>query len=603
MRYTAYIAVLFCVLCIPAPLLAQNFQLSTQTAGLDINDAQDHNGVAVADYDMDGDLDIYMVAYFQYDPDRPKTWNRLYQNDGNGQFTDVTAEAGVLSKVNGFARGGMGNKFGASWADYDNDGDPDLFLTNVGPEILFKNEGNGTFTDVTEAAGLSHSDGSATSSSVWWDLDLDGDLDLYVSVWADSDSPNRLYENLGDGTFKDISLGSGLQDGGLTWTSIPIDANNDGLPDLYVVNDFGPNKFYVNNGDKSFTEATAAYGLEDEGHGMGVTVGDYNNDGFFDIYLTNIEEYYLNPLFVNTGNGSFENQAVERGVSGAGWAWGTEFFDCDHDGDLDLYVANGFLIEPFSNVFFTNQLVGTNLLEYTNVSEKSGANGEAEARGLVVFDSDNDGDLDLLVANWRETPYLYTNESPSLNWLKVDLEGTVSNRDAFGATLTVHANGQTYHRYHDGVDFLGQSVQPVHFGVSYANMIDELVIRWPNGTEETLYNIPTNQTIKVVEGHGLSATSTEDGGQLPGEDFTLFRAYPNPFSENTHVSFNLPHAGDVDLAVYNILGQEVYSTKTSLTAGKHDLPLRSAAFATSGMYIYRLIWENKVYSGVLSRIK
>lgn len=603
MRYAALIAVLFCVLCNTSPLLAQNFQLSTEIAGLAMNDARDFNGVAVADYDMDGDLDIYMVAYWQYDPDRPRTWNRLYQNDGTGKFTDVTEEAGVLSKVNGFARGGMGNKFGASWADYDNDGDPDLFLTNVGPEILFRNEGDGTFTEVTDDAGLSHTDDSVTSSSVWWDFDLDGDLDLYVSVWAGANMANRFYENLGDGTFDDITAGSGLKDEGHTWTSIPIDANNDGLPDLYVVNDFGPNKFYVNNGDKTFTEATAAYGLEDDGHGMGVTIGDYNNDGFFDIYLTNIEEYYLNPLFVNTGNGRFENQAVERGVGRAGWAWGTEFFDCDHDGDLDLYIANGYLIDQGSNHFFTNQLVGTNQLAYENHSELSGANGEAEARGLVVFDYDNDGDLDLLIANWKEAPYLYTNESPSLNWLKIDLEGTLSNRNAFGATLQLRANGQTYYRHHDGVDFLGQSVQSVHFGVAYADMVDELIIRWPNGTEETLYNIPTNQTIKVVEGSGLSATSNEDETQLPLDEFELFRAYPNPFNTNTNISFSLPQSGEVDLAVYNILGQEVYNVKSSYSAGKHEIPLSSAAFANSGTYIYRLIWRNKVYSGVLSRVQ
>ncbi len=603
MRSIFTVAVLFFFLSSTAPLFAQSFQLSTQVAGLDVNNARDHNGVSVADYDMDGDLDVYMVSYWQYDPDRPRTWNRLFQNDGNGYFTDVTEQAGVLSKVNGFARGGMGNKFGASWADYDNDGDPDLFLTNVGPEILFRNDGDGTFTEVTEAAGLAHSDGSVTSSSVWWDFDLDGDLDLYVSVWAGADPANRLYENLGDGTFANITATSGLKDEGQTWTSIPIDANNDGLPDLYVVNDFGPNKFYVNNGDGSFTEATTAYGLEDEGHGMGVTVGDYNNDGFFDIYLTNIEEYYLNPLFVNTGNASFENQAVERGVGRAGWAWGTEFFDCDHDGDLDLYIANGYLIDQGTNHFFTNQLIGRNQLAFENHSEQSGANGEAEARGLAVFDYDNDGDLDMLVANWGEAPYLYTNESPTLNWLKIDLEGTISNRDAFGTTLELHANGQVYYRQYDGVDFLGQSVQSVHFGVNIASIIDELVIRWPNGNEERLYNILPNQTIKVVEGFGISATNTEANNEVPSEAFALNKPYPNPFSETTTISFNLPAPGEVNVTVYNILGQEVYSNKTNVaSAGKHEIPLNARAFANNGMYIYRVIWQNKVQSGVISRV-
>lgn len=602
MRLTLSLFALLCIALAPT-LQAQTFRIATEEAGLAPEGAEDFNGVAVADYDMDGDLDIYMVAYRQYDPDLPLTWNRLFRNEGNGQFIDVTAEAGALSKVRGFDRGGMGNKFGASWGDYDNDGDPDLFLTNVGPEQLFRNEGNGTFTDVTEEAGLTHSDDGHTSSSVWWDYDLDGDLDLYIGVWAGTTSANRFYQNEGDGTFVDITESTGLGDEGRTWTSMPIDANRDGRIDLYVVNDFGPNKFYENQGNGSFREATAEYGLEDPGHGMGVTVGDYNNDGLFDIYLTNIAEYFPNPLFLNTGDASFENHAEAMGVQDAGWAWGTEFFDCDHDGDLDLYVANGYLIDRGSNHFFTNQLFGNNEPIFENRSVSSGADGFGESRGLTVFDYDDDGDLDLLVANWSEPPSLYANESPSLNWLKIDLEGTVSNRDAFGATVRISSQTNTVYRHNDGVEFLGQSIQPIHVGVGYATMIDEIAVTWPNGTVDFVYDVAANQTIKIVEGHGLSSTSIETP-DTPADALTLYHPFPNPFHSSTTLTFNLPGPGDVEVTVYNVLGQEVLNKRVAFdVAGRQHVALDGTTFTQSGLFIYRVRWQDRVQSGVITRVR
>ena len=586
------------------PVLAQSFELSTKAAGLNLHNADDHNGVSVADYDMDGDLDIYMVAHRKYSEFVPKTWNKLFRNEGDGTFSDATEAAGVQGKATEFEKREMGSKFSAVWGDYDNDGDPDLFLTSIGPEILYRNEGDGTFSDVTEQAGLMHSDAESTSGATWWDYDRDGDLDLYVTVWgnpivADSLTKNRMYENRGDGTFEDVSISSGLADTGKTWASIPIDANNDGLIDLYVVNDYGANKFYLNKGDKSFEEATAAYGLEDEGEGMGVTIGDYNNDGFFDIYVTNTD---FNPLFLNTGEGGFTDEAEARGVQSAGWAWGTEFFDCDHDGDVDLYVANGFFFEQGTNFFFANQLSQKNEPSFTDISEATGANGEAEARGLVVFDYDNDGDLDMLVANWGEYPYLYTNTSSVLNWLKIELEGTESNRNAFGATVHATVGGKVFHRHNDGVEFLGQSVQPVHLGVGYASNIDEIEVRWPSGRTDKIYNVAANQTIKIIEGG--TATSTEDPSTPGNADaFQLFQPYPNPFAQSTALSFQLPQPGEVNLTVYNILGQEVLSENyTYSSAGKQSISLNGESLGRSGMYIYRMVWGKTVKSGVISRI-
>ena len=590
-------AVFLCVCCLlPAALLAQSFELVTDQSGLSLPIRA--NGVAVADYDLDGDLDVYFVAISQYDEADLTTWNRLYSNNGDGTFSDVTLEAGVLSTLNGHPWSAMGNKFGAAWGDFNNDGYPDLFLTNVGPDELYRNNGDGTFTDVTVAAGVAGDDTSHNSSALWWDYDLDGDLDLYVSAWI---GPNRMFENRGDEAFIDVTAASALGDDGRTWTSLPIDANNDGLLDLYVVNDFGANKFYLSLGNKTFREATAQFGLEDEGHGMGVALGDYDNNGFFDIYLTNIQGLNPptpNPLFSNTGQGTFVNMSSAAGVEEAGWAWGTEFFDCDHDGDEDLYVVNGFMIEPGENSFFVNGGSGN----YLNRSTESGADGSAEARGLVVFDYDGDGDLDMLVANFREAPSLYRNVTAKQNWLQVELEGAVSNRNAFGAIVRVTANGKTYHRSNNGVDFLGQSILPLHFGLGNAQVAEEVVVTWPTGENQIFQNLWVNRTIKIKEGEGIITSVTPPTVELTPDSFQLLGNFPNPFNASTVVEFALPEPGSVDLRIYNLLGQELFSVRLNgLDAGSHRFRWngtdRNGNPLGSGFYLYNIVYQDAVRTG------
>lgn len=590
-------ALFLCVCCLlPAALLAQSFELVTDQSGLSLPIRA--NGVAVADYDLDGDLDVYFVAISQYDEADLTTWNRLYSNNGDGTFSDVTLEAGVLSTLNGHPWSAMGNKFGAAWGDFNNDGYPDLFLTNVGPDELYRNNGDGTFTDVTVAAGVAGDDTSHNSSALWWDYDLDGDLDLYVSAWI---GPNRMFENRGDETFIDVTAASALGDDGRTWTSLPIDANNDGLLDLYVVNDFGANKFYLSLGNKTFREATAQFGLEDEGHGMGVALGDYDNNGFFDIYLTNIQGLNPptpNPLFSNTGQGTFVNMSSAAGVEEAGWAWGTEFFDCDHDGDEDLYVVNGFMIEPGENSFFVNGGSGN----YLNRSTESGADGSAEARGLVVFDYDGDGDLDMLVANFREAPSLYRNVTAKQNWLQVELEGAVSNRNAFGAIVRVTANGKTYHRSNNGVDFLGQSILPLHFGLGNAQVAEEVVVTWPTGENQIFQNLWVNRTIRIKEGEGIITSVTPPAVELTPDSFQLLGNFPNPFNASTVVEFALPDPGSVDLRIYNLLGQELFSVRLNgLDAGSHRFRWngtdRNGNPLGSGFYLYNIVYQDAVRTG------
>ncbi|MCI0696356.1 FG-GAP-like repeat-containing protein [candidate division KSB1 bacterium] len=591
---------------------AQTFLLKTEEAGMSV--IKKNNGVAVADYDRDGDLDVYFVANQQYNADDASTWNRFFRNEGNGTFTDVTAVTGVISRVAGQPFNEMGYKFGAAWGDYDNDSYPDIFLTNYGLNELYHNQGDGTFANVTQAAGVGGEAGRSHSSAVWWDYDLDGDLDLYVSAWRGA---NTMYENNGNGTFTDVTQQSGLINKLATWTSIPLDANNDGLPDLYVVDDFkAPNKFFLNLGNKTFREATQEFGLISPGNGMGVSVGDYNNDGFFDIYVTNISglavfDNETNPLFTNTGQGRFVDRAAEMGVAIAGWGWGNEFFDCDHDGDLDLYAVNGFDFNgraaDTSNFFFEN-IMETGTILFKNISAQCGAGGWADGLGLVVFDYDNDGDLDLLVSNSKQEPYLYENRSHTQNWLKIQLEGTISNRNAFGAVVKLTAGGKNYYRQHDGVSFLGQSIKPLHFGLAEAPMIEEIAVRWPNGNEETVVNVAANQTIKIKEGQGMVTGVKQSAASVMPDEFQLLGNFPNPFNNNTAIKFNLGQPGEIKVVITDVVGREIRTIHTGFsTSGTHvthwNATDDNGEPVGSGLYFYKVFFQSYSRAGKILYLK
>ena len=360
------------------------------------------NGVAVADYDQDGDLDIFITSADEYNEGDPTTWSRLLRNDKNLGFYDVTIESNLINDQVGARDGEMGAHMGASWGDYDNDGFPDLYLTNRGYNILWHNDGNGQFSNVTDETNVAGCFGCYSSNAVWWDYDLDGDLDLYVSNWV---GENYFYRNDGNNQFTDISAVTGLNDRGLSFTSLPIDLNRDGRQDLYVINDNGDNNFYRNLGDDTFKEVTEEVGLTDKGDGMGLAVGDYNNDGAFDVYVTNIHFFHPNPFFINDGTGVFTNQSVQLGIEDTGWGWGARFFDADHDLDEDLYVVNGYnsdIAEGDRNVFFENQNG-----QFSDVAPSIGLNNIEYAMGLEVFDYDRDGDLDMLVANRDAFPGFY----------------------------------------------------------------------------------------------------------------------------------------------------------------------------------------------------
>ncbi len=591
----------------PKSLRAQAFHLRTYAAGLGSMTAT--NGVAVADYDGDGDLDVYIVAREAYSRPDSRTWNRLFSNRGDGTFSIVTTSpelAGLGSKP---ALSPYGYKLGAAWGDYDNDGRPDLYLTNLGPNQLLHNNGDGTFSDITDQSGLAGCDGVLSSSAIWFDYDLDGDLDLYVSNWefygsgqdneegddCERGRENRLYRNDGNGRFEDVSESAGVGDDGATWMTVAFDVNSDGYPDLYLANDFGPNRLYLNMGRGTFEDATTGFGVEDWYHGMGLAIADVDGNGHFDVYLTNISlpsfDQETNPLFLNTGEGHFERAPVDVGVGQAGWGWGTAFFDLENDGDEDLFVVTGNFDSSNPNVLFVNSSEAERL-RFEEAAEMLGVADLTPGRGLAVFDYDSDGDQDLLISNVFEAVSLYENRASYGSWLQVALEGTASNRNAVGAVVEVETEGRSYRRYFHGAQFLAQSIVPVHFGLDAAQTAAEVTVFWPSGQIETLEDVPLNQLVVVREGAGLvtGGTSTSTAGSVQPPAAKKGGNYPDPFGSSTTVPFKARMAGRARLIVRNATGRTVdVVDKHAGDSGAHFIEWRPPAALGSGVYFYEII--------------
>ena len=322
---------------------AQDLFVKKDIQGL--NGISHNNGVAVADYDKDGHLDIYVVATERYIESAETTWSRLYKNNNDATFTDVTSASGLqgsydhnltLPNLPFFLTGEL--RHGASWGDYDNDGYPDLFLTNYVYNKLYHNNGDGSFEDVTTASGLDDQAECYSTSSMWFDYNNDGLLDLLISAWAFC-ADSRMFENNGDGTFTDVSEKIAFSGDGNTWMTLPVDVNEDGWTDLFFVNDFRSNTLLINN-QGTFTDETIPYGFltTDLRNHMGSTYADVDHDGLLDIYISDIDR---NSLWMNE-DGHFTNRAVELGVDKTKWSWQTRFGDMDLDGDQDILTINGY---------------------------------------------------------------------------------------------------------------------------------------------------------------------------------------------------------------------------------------------------------------------
>jgi enediyne biosynthesis protein E4 len=492
-------------------------------------------GCAFLDYDNDGWMDIYLVNSGPSDffvPAAPLK-NALYRNNRDGTFTDVTDKAGVSG-----GRFGMG----VAAADYDGDGNIDLYVTNYGPNILYRNNGDGTFTEVTEKAGVVAAGWSTCAT--WFDYDKDGKLDLFVSSFVFYDKsqnplctdetlkrryycvprlfkpqPSRLFQNKGDGTFKDVSRESGIADHpGKSFGAVATDVNNDGLMDLFVANDTMPNFLFLNKGGGKFEEiglaAGVAYGEAGRPRsGMGVDATDYDADGWQDLFVANIDHEFFS-LYRNEKELIFTDQPGEVApatqlLSG----WGLKFFDYDNDSDPDLFLVNGHpddMIESrIPRVKYREPLL---MFENTgrvfkDVSASSGIvfSKMFSGRGLALGDFDNDGDADVLTSNNGEPPLLLRNKGGNRNnWIGLNLVATKSNSAAVGAVLTWQSGALKRSRLKTGGGSYLSSHDPREIlGVGAAPKIDFVEIRWPSGIVDRLTKLPLNTYVRVVEGLGV----------------------------------------------------------------------------------------------------
>ena len=485
-------------------------------------------GLAVFDYDGDGLPDVFFTNGAEIPSlhkSGPRYSNRLYHNEGNLKFHDVTERAGIA---------GEGYSMGAAVADFDNDGHPDLFVAGVNRNILYRNRGDGTFEDITASSGITSGEWAVAGG--WFDYDNDGLLDLWVVHYAKfSTSTNRycgdssrgiriychpkyfdplpgtLYHNLGHGKFEDVSKKAGiLEYPGRGMSVVFADYDSDGLPDVFVTNDNMPNFLFHNLGHGKFEEVglLAGVALREDGKpvaSMGADFRDYDNDGLPDLAVTALASETF-PLFRNAGKGSF-NDATYASHMGAlslhHSGWGVGLFDFDNDGWKDLFTTNSHvndrveLFEPAiykePNRVFRNARNGT----FTDVSDSAGLTGAKAHRGSGYADFDRDGRIDVVVSSLENEAELWHNESPSAgNWICLKLIGTKSNRDGIGAHVRVgnQANDMT-----SAVSYASGTLDGVHFGLGSATVIDKVEIVWPGGKRQVLENVKANQVLTVRE--------------------------------------------------------------------------------------------------------
>jgi hypothetical protein len=602
---------------------AQTFSEVSSASGIDqvfdFGDFHFGGGAAVIDFNNDGWEDLYVVG--GVNPDA------LYMNNGDGTFTDVIAGAG-MGKTDSVLT------MGAIAGDFDNDGWADLYLTSRcradnfnawAPNLLYKNNGNGTFTDVS-VSSLTGADTSFSTSAAFGDYNNDGLLDIYVlnflgvPVYSILDSattgglgplrpgsPSFLYVNNGNGTFTDLALQTAVVDSGCGWATVFTDYDLDNDLDIYIANDFGkktkPNTMYRNEFPTDiFSDEGANSGTNAAINGMGVAVGDYNEDGWLDYYVTDLD---TNILYKNNGDGTFDDVTLATGTANTGWnvplykssvGWGTNFLDFDNDTYLDLFVCNGSLnpmmpmynmVDTFLNynVMYRNNGNGT----FNEVSTLTGLNDPQRGRGSVMFDYDNDGDLDLVVVNQVHYDGYGVNESPRVqlfrndevndnSWVKVQLQGTLSNFNAIGARVrVVIGNRSLIREINAGSSHLSSDSPIAHFGLGGHVMIDTMEVTWPGGTIETFTNVAVNQSLTIIEGITVSTSDLSNTYQI--------NVYPNPFEDV--IILEVPQVllnQELTFVMKDLAGRVVYEENnihsTHLTIQRDNW--------SNGIYMYQL---------------
>lgn len=497
------------------------------------------SGAVFFDYNLDGHVDLYFVNCgpvpvegVSKDLIEKEAKNILYRNDGNGQFSDVTDETGC---------GDTGYGMAASVGDIDNDGDPDLYVCNYGQDHLYSNNGDGTFTNITKAAGIDNTLWSI--AAVFLDYDIDGDLDIFVVNYliydlsmpvtlykgivgyghprSYSGTPDVLYRNNGDGTFTNVAKNAGLinHNEGRGMAAVAFDYDKDNFPDIYVANDTSRNFLYHNNGDGTFTDESLFLGVGYDENGiaegsMGVDIGDYNHDGLADIIVANSEKATLYKLLSPGDDGFYfteatvESKLQQPTLPFVGFS--PLFIDYNNDGYIDIFCANGHpqaVIEQLTDYekyaqrdqLFVNNGDGT----FTEVSKRSGEyfSEELVGRAAASADYDNDGDIDIVVMNSNQNAVLLRNDGGNQkNWISIQLVGRHCNRDGIGSKVIVNAGGiRQVSEVKSGSSYASGSDTRLHFGVGDMKFIDSIVVKWQKGTEQKIENVDVNQFLTITE--------------------------------------------------------------------------------------------------------
>jgi len=499
-------------------------------------------GIALFDYDNDGWLDIFVVNGWGLKdfPKGEEPTNHLYHNNRNGTFTDVTEKAGLV-------RHGWGQ--GVCVGDYDNDGNLDLFVTYFGSNVLYHNNGNGTFTDVTRESGLLQAEEHWNTGAAFVDYNRDGHLDLFVSNYVDhqyglllydsnpalmgQQSPvlygvaglkgtkNLLYRNDGKGKFTDVSEEAGIRKAEPTFGFTPCvgDYDNDGWLDIYVADDSTPSLLFMNNRDGTFRESGMLAGVAYDANGrtqggMGADSVDYDGDGMLDLVKTNFSDE-MPSLYHNEGKGFFTDVTVPSGLAGETTSvkWGTGFIDFDDDGRPDLVIASGSIYSPGTGTHHVLPKTDSRLIlmrqvdrRFVNVSDQSGPAFATTrcSRGAAFGDIFNTGRIDIALNNLNDYPSLLRNQSPPTNgWLLVKLIGTKTNRAAIGSRITLEADGRRQvQEVRSGGSFCSQNDLRLHFGLG-ASKDARVRVRWLGGAEETYEHVAANRLVIIQEGTGI----------------------------------------------------------------------------------------------------
>ncbi len=553
-----------------------NAQISFEDVANEIGTAYSYGtstwggGVSFADFDNDGWDDLTFAS--------EEGTEIYFLKNNDGIFNSISLN-------------GISNTFKTKqviWVDYDNDGDQDFFVTGFeGVNKFYKNDGDMNFTDISSTIGFFQTD-LFTYGVSFADMDNDGDLDAFISNrdGVADDQRNYLYRN-DEGTYIDITASAGLSmSSHLSFCSIIFDYNNDGFQDIYISNDKPDNLniLYKNNGDGTFDDVSEYSGAGIGINAMTTTIGDYNNDGWFDIYITNTPEG--NELLRNNGDGTFTNVAEATATTFNSVGWGAVFLDADSDGLLDLYVSSDFdgSVGSFLSAAFYHQQNNETFIIPENIGFQDDTR---KSYTNAIGDIDNDGKPDIVVGNDIEPNFLWANTTVNENnWLKVKLEGVISNRDGIGNTIEINIDGQSQYRYTlAGEGYLSQNSFYEFFGMGNATEVDYVKVTWTaTGEIEIINNIAANQAITIQEGNGVLS--------VDNSEVIDFKVYPNPSITGI---FKLNISSKMNISIYNTLGMHLFD-KLILTNDVLDL-----SKFPKGIYIIKVKNEAEIFSQKLIR--